>query len=144
MLQITALAREPYIILNHIPNIHDTIALYSRTSDCIRFPTRFGRREERQGVLEAHTSCLSTLDIGTVALVDSNTVGHLHDTTLDTLELVARTSHLQEEEEVHHRVGRSLGLTNANRLHDDGIEASCLAEHDGLARLTRYTTQTAC
>ena len=76
--------------------------------------------------------------------IDRDAVRHLHDTALDTLQFVAGTRHLEQQEIVHHRVRRRLRLTHTDGLQKDGVETRCFAEHDCLARLACHAAERTC
>ncbi len=92
-----------------------------------------------EGVAEVGGCHLTAIYIITITLVDDNTVGDLHDATLDALKLITRTGYLDEQEEIDHRVTGGLTLSDTNRLYEDLIETGSLTEDDGLTRLTRHT-----
>ena len=94
-----------------------------------------------EGIAEVGGSKVSLVNVIAVGLVDDDSISHLHDTALDPLQLVTRTSQLDEEEEVYHRVYSRLTLTDADGLDEDRIEACGLAEYDRLTRLTSYATE---
>ena len=94
-----------------------------------------------EGITEVGGGKVGLVDVITIGLVDDDGISHLHDTTLDPLQFVARTSQLDEEEEVDHRVYRGLTLPDADSLDEDRIEACSLAEYDRLTRLTCYAAE---
>ena len=94
-----------------------------------------------EGIAEVGGSKVSLVNVVAVRLVDYYSISHLHDTTLDPLQLVTRPSQLDEEEEVDHRVYCRLTLPDADGFNEDRIEACGLAEYDRLTRLTGYATE---
>ena len=97
-----------------------------------------------KSIAEIGGSHLATVHIVAVALVDDDAVGDLHNATLDALQLVASASHLDEQEEVDHRVTGGLALPYSNGLDEDLVEAGSLAEDDGLTRLASHTAEGTC
>ena len=97
-----------------------------------------------EGIAEVRGRHLTAIDIVAVALVDHDTVGDLHNAALDALQFIARTCHLDEQEEIDHRVTGGLALSDTDGLDEDLIEACCLTEDDRLTRLTGDTTERAC
>ena len=97
-----------------------------------------------EGVAEVGGSHLTTVHIVAIALVDDDAVGDLHDAALDALQLVASTSHLDEQEEIDHRVTGCLALPHPDGLDENLVKAGSLAEDDGLTRLACHTTEGAC
>ena len=87
---------------------------------------------------------MTTVYIVAVALVDDDTIGDLHDAALDALQLVARTGHLDEQEEVDHRVTGGLALSDTDGLDEDLVKARSLTEDNGLTRLTGHTAEGTC
>lgn len=55
-----------------------------------------------QRITKLSSSQLGTFQIISVRLVDNDAVCHFHNTTLDTLQFVARTGKLDKQEKVHH------------------------------------------
>ena len=68
----------------------------------LRCPAALRSREKVQCITELGSSQLGTFQIIPIRLVDDDTVRHLHDAALDTLQLVARTGKLDKQEEIHH------------------------------------------
>ena len=97
-----------------------------------------------EGIAEIGGSHLTTVHIVAVALVDDDTIGDLHDAALDALQLVARTCHLDKQEEVDHRVTGGLALSDTDGLDEDLVKARSLTEDDGLTRLTGHTAEGTC
>ena len=97
-----------------------------------------------EGITEIGSRHVTTVDIITIALVDDDAIRNFHDTTLDTLQFITSTRHLNQQEEVDHRVTGRLALPYSNGLYEYLVEASCLTEDDGLTGLTRHTTQGTC
>ena len=97
-----------------------------------------------EGVTEVRGSHLAAVNIVAVALVDDYAVGDFHDAALDTLQLVASTSNLDEQEEVDHRVTGRLALSYADGLNENLVEAGSLTEDDGLTRLTGHAAKRTC
>ena len=96
-----------------------------------------------QGITEIGCSHLTTVHIITITFIDDNAIGYLHDTAFDTLQLIACTSHLYQQEEVNHRVTGRFTLAHTHRLHEYLIKASCLTKDDGLTCLSCHTAQRA-
>ena len=84
---------------------------------------------------------MALIDIVAIALVDDDTIAYLHDASLNTLQVVACTCQLDEQEEVDHRVTSGLALSYANSLHEYLVEACGLAKDNGLTRLASHTSQ---
>ena len=97
-----------------------------------------------QGITEVGGRHLTAVDIVTVTLVDDDTIADFHDTTLDALQLIARTSHLDKQEKVDHRVASRFTLPHSNGLNENLVEACGLTQDDGLTRLTGHTAKRAC
>ena len=62
---------------------------------------------------------------------------------LRILKLVASARQREHEEEIHHSGHDRLGLSRADGLHKDDIEARSLAEEDRLARHAPHPAQNA-
>ena len=84
---------------------------------------------------------LGTFDIISVGFVDDDPVGHLHNPSLDALQLIARTGQLDKQEEIDHRMYGRFALSHTDRLDEDGIESGRFAENNRFARLTGYSAQ---
>ena len=93
-----------------------------------------------EGITEIGRRHLTAIDIVAVALVDNDAIGDFHDAALDALQLIACASHLNQKEEIDHRVAGRLALTYAYRLDKNLVEACGLAEDDGLTGLTGHTS----
>ena len=55
-----------------------------------------------EGIAELSGCQTGAFDVVAIGFVDDNAIGHLHDTTLDALQLVTRTCQLDEQEEIDH------------------------------------------
>ena len=132
------------ILIDHIPDLLDTCAIKAAVAEHLWQPTAIGLGEEMEGIAEVRGSHMTTVDIIAVALVDDDTIRDFHDTSFDTLQLVTGACHLDEQEEVDHRVTGRLTLSHADRLDKDFVEARRLTENDRFSRLTSHTAQGAC
>ena len=79
-----------------------------------------------QGVAEVIGRQLTLLHIVSVAFVDDDAIGHLHNAALDALQLVTRTSQLNKQEEVDHRMTSGLALSHAYGFNENFVVASSL------------------
>ena len=61
------------------------------------------------------------LGIIPVGLVDDNAVGHFHDTALDALQFIPRTSQLNQKKKVDHRMYCRLALTDPDSFRRPAI-----------------------
>ena len=138
--EVAVLLGEGDVFVDHSPDLVDAEAVIAGVGEHFGEPTGLRRREEVKGVAEVARGHLGTADVVTVGLVDDDTVGHLHDAALDTLQLVARSGQLDEQEEVDHRMDGCLTLAHADGLDEDGVEACGLTEDDRLTRFTSHAT----
>ena len=138
--EVAVLLGEGDVFVDHGPDLVDADSVIAGVGEHFGEPTRLCRWEEVEGVAEVARGHLGAADVVTVGLVDDDAVSHLHDAALDTLELVARASQLDEQEEVDHRMDGRLALAHADGLDEDGVEACGLTEDDRLARLTGHAT----
>ena len=143
IVEIAISLNEVKVLVNHVPHLLDTCAVEATVAQHLRHPTAFGHGEEMQGIAEVGGSHLTTVHIIAITLVDDDAIGDFHNATLDALQLVASTSHLDEQEEVDHRVTSRLALPYSHRLNEYLVETSSLAKDDSLTSLTGYTTQRA-
>ena len=98
------------------------------------------------GVAELGGGQVGALYVVAVGLVDDDSVGHLHDAALDSLELVACAGELDEQEEVDHRMDGCLALAHSDCLEIKALlqqkemrvlnneQSSFTAAHDVLSR----------
>ena len=131
------------ILVYHIPHLLYTRAVETTIAEHLWCPATLRHGEEMQGITEIGGSHLTTVHIITITFIDDDTIGNLHDTTLDTLQLIASTSHLYQQEEVYHRVTGRFTLTYPHRLHEYLVEPCSLTKDDGLTCLSCHTTQRA-
>ena len=94
-----------------------------------------------EGIAEIGGGHLATVHILTIALVDDDTIGNLHDAALNALQFITGASQLDEQEEIYHGMTGGLALPYPDGLYENLIEASCLTEDDGLTSLTRHAAQ---
>ena len=92
-------------------------------------------------ITEMRSRQLCLLYIISIGLVDNDTIGHLHDTAFDALQLISRTGQLDEQEEVDHRVNSRLTLSDTHRFNEYGIEAGSFAQNDRFACFAGDTSQ---
>ena len=144
VVEIAVGLHEVDILVNHIPYFLHTRTVESAIAEHPRTPATVGHGEEMEGIAEVRGCHLTTVYIVAVALVDDDAVADLHDAALDALEFITGACHLDEQEEIHHRVTGRLALSYTYRLDEDLVEACGLTEDDGLAGLTGYTTQRTC
>ena len=143
VVEVSVLLRESDIVGYHLPYLGNAGVFDRRARLGVWFPSAVGGREQSKCVLETYARGACAFHITTVALVDSYTVSHLHYSSFDTLQFVACAGHLQQQEEVHHRVCSGLRLSDANGLDEYGVEPGSLAQHDRLARLACHTAERA-
>ena len=129
------------ILVDHIPDFLDAIAVETAVAQHLRQPAALGHGEEMQRIAEIGGRHVTLVDIIAIALIDDNGVANLHDPALDALQVVAGTCQLDEQEEVNHRVARRLALAHTYRLDENLVETSRLTKDDRLARLAGHTTQ---
>ncbi len=104
-------------------------------------PAGSGRRKEVEGAPELSLSESGAVDVVAVGFVDDDSVGHFHDSAFDSLEFVAGSGELEQEEEVDHRVDGCLALPYADSLDEDVVESGCFAEYDRFAGLACDATE---
>ena len=97
-----------------------------------------------EGIAEVRRCHLTAVHIVAVALVDDDAVADLHDAALDALEFITGACHLDEQEEIHHRVTGRLTLSHTYCLDKYLVEACGLTEDDGLTGLASHTAQRTC
>ena len=97
-----------------------------------------------EGVAKLARRQLTGVNIVTVAFVDDDAVGHLHYSAFDALQLIARSSELDDEEEVDHRMAGRLALSYAYGLDEYLVKTGSLTQDDGLTRLACYAAEGAC
>ena len=110
---------EIYILVDHVPHLFHSSAVESAVAQHLRKPTTLRLGEEMEGVAEICRCHLAALNVLAVTLVDDYSVTYLHYASLYSLQLVACSRHLNEQEEIHHGVACRLALSNAyclNRL----------------------------
>ena len=129
---------------NHLQHLVDAQIVETAVTKHLGHQAAIGHREQVEGIPEVRSRQLGTVHIVAVGLVDHDAVGNLHDTSLDALQFVARTSQLNEQEEIDHRVACRLALTHTHGLHKHMVVACRFAQDDGLASLASHTTQAAC
>ena len=139
VVEVTVLLDEVDVLVDHVPHLLDARAIEAAVAEHLGCPPALGQGEEVEGVAEVGGGHLTTIDIVAVALVDDDAVADLHDAALDALQFVARTCHLDEQEEIDHGVAGGLALAHTDGLDEDVVEACGLAEDDGLACLTGHT-----
>ncbi len=57
-----------------------------------------------------------TVYVVAVGFIDDNAVGHLHDASFDTLQLIACSGNLYEQKKVYHRVDGCLTMSHSHGL----------------------------
>ena len=92
-------------------------------------------------ITEMHSRQLCLLYIVSVSLVDNDTIGHLHDTALDALQLIARTGQLNQQKEVYHGMYGSFTLAYPYSFDKDFIKSGSFTQDDGFTGLTGHTAQ---
>ena len=127
------------ILVDHIPDFLNAGAIETTVTQHLRQPTALRHGEEVKSITEVGGCHLTTIHIVAITLVDDDTIRDFHDASLDALQLIARSCHLNEQEEVDHGVASGLALTHANGLNENLVETCCLAEDDGLTRFARHT-----
>ena len=127
------------IAVNHIPDLVDTQLKITAVGEHLGYPTARCGREQVEGVLELRGGQVGTLYVVTVSLVDHNAVGHLHNTSLYALKLIAGAGQLDKQKEVHHGMHGGLALAHTHGLNKYVIVAGGLAQHYRLTRLARHT-----
>ena len=130
-----------HILVNHIEYLLYACAVESAVAQYLRTPSALGHGEEVQRIAEVGGCHVTAVHIVAIALVDDDAIANLHDTALDALKLIACASHLYQQEEIYHRVTGRLTLTHTHGLYENLVESRSLAQNDGLASLTCYTTQ---
>ena len=133
-----------HILVNHIEYLLYACAVESAVAQYLRTPAALGHGEEVQRIAEVGGSHMAAVHIVAIALVYHNAIANLHDTALYALKLIASACHLDQQEEVNHRVTGRLTLTHTHGLYENLVESRSLAQDDGLARLTCHTTQRTC
>ena len=141
MLEVTVCLDESKVFVNHIPDFLNADTIEAGISQDLRYPARFGRRKQMKGVTKMSSSQFCLLYVVAVRLIDDDTVRHLHDASLDTLQLVTRPGKLNQQEEIYHRVDSRLALPYSDRLYKYLVESGCLTKDYGLTRLAGYTSQ---
>ena len=144
VVEVAIMLDEVHILVDHIPDFLHARAVETAVAEHLRQPAAFGHGEEVEGIAEVGSRHLTAVDVVAVALVDDDAVGDFHDAALDALQLVAGARHLDEQEEVDHRVTGRLALPYPDGLDKNLVEASSLAEDDGLTRLAGHATERAC
>ena len=129
------------ILLDALPDLLQAGFRHGRRGVDLGAPARFRDGEEPQGPLELRAGQLGLVDVFAVGLGDDHQVGHLHDTALDALQLVAGARDLQQHEEVDHRVDGRFGLPDADRLDEDDVETGGFAQHDRLTGLAGHASE---
>ena len=94
-----------------------------------------------QRITELSGSQLGTFQIISVGFINHNTVRHLHNATLDTLQFISCSCQLNQQEEIDHRMDNCLALSHSHGLHKDFIESGRLAKNNRFTRLTCYSSQ---
>lgn len=94
-----------------------------------------------EGIAELSGCQTGAFDVVAIGFVDDNAIGHLHDTTLDALQLVTRTCQLDEQEEINHRMDGRLALSYAHGLDKNLVIAGSFAKDNGFARLACHSSQ---
>ena len=133
-----------HILVNHIEYLLHTCAVESAVAQYLRTPSALGHGEEMERVAEVGGCHVTAVHVVAIALVYHDAIANLHDTALYALKLIACACHLNQQEEVNHRVTGRLTLTHTHGLYENLVESRSLAQNDGLASLTCYTTQRTC
>ena len=94
-----------------------------------------------QSVAELRGGQFCLLNIVAIRLINDDAIRHLHDATLNALQLITRTGQLDKQEEIHHGMHGGFTLPYADSLHEYLVEPGGLTQHDGLARLSCHTAQ---
>ena len=139
--KITVLADKVDVGIHHIPDFLDTDIIKSGIRQHLRSPSGFGSREKMDRITEMRSRQLCLLYIISIGLVDNDTIGHLHDTALDALQLIARTGQLNQQEEVYHGMHGSFTLAYSHSFDKDFIKSGSFTQDDGFTGLTGHTAQ---
>ena len=94
-----------------------------------------------QCILRFGSRTLCGTNVRPVGLVDYHDVSHLHHAAFHTLQLVARSSQHDQQEEVHHVVNCNLRLADSDSLNEDGFVSSRLTEQHRFAGTLRNATK---
>ena len=146
LLEIAVFLHEVEVAVYHIPHLGYSNLVVARISEHLGSPATWRKREKMKRVAELSLSQAGAVDVVAVGLVDDDSVGHLHDAALDSLELVACAGELDEQEEVDHRMDGCLALAHSDCLEIKALlqqkemrvlnneQSSFTAAHDVLSR----------
>ena len=132
-----------HILVNHVEYLFYACTVESTVAKHLWTPTAIWHWEEVEGITEIGSRHLATIHIIAIALVNHDAIAYLHNSTLNTLQFIACTSHLNEQEEIYHRVTGCFALTNTHGLNKYLIETSGFAQNNRLASLAGHTSQRA-
>ncbi len=93
-----------------------------------------------QSIAELRLRHPGLFQVVAIGLVDYNTVGHLHDTPFDPLQLIASSGKLDQEEEIDHRVDSRFRLTYPDSFHKNIVEPSSFAQNYCFTRFASHTS----
>ena len=143
-LVVAVLLRELQEVLDAVPDIGEPVAFGGRAGIHPRTPSRIGHRKEVQRIEEVALGQLCALLVATVALVDRDHVGHLHNAAFDSLQFVPGSCDLDQQEEVDHRMDGRFGLADTDRLDENHVEPGRFAQDNAFARFARHAAERSC
>ena len=97
-----------------------------------------------QCITELSGSQLGTFQIISIGLIDNDTIRHLHNTTLNPLQFIARTGQLNQQEKINHRVNSRFALSHSNGFYKDFIKSGSLTKHNRFTGLPGNSSQRTC
>ena len=139
--KIAVFFHEVNVFVNHIPDLLHSQVIKTGVSQYFGNPSGFRRRKQMQCITELSGSQLGTFQIISIGLIDNDTIRHLHNTTLNPLQFIARTGQLNQQEEINHRVNSRFALSHSYGLHKNLIESGSFTKNNRLTCFTCHSSQ---
>ena len=130
-----------YIIENHFQHLVDTQFIETRIAKHLWKHTTFGHWEEMERIAELSGSQMCPIYILAICLINDDSIGNFHNSSLDSLQLISRSRELNEEEEIHHRVACRFALPHSHGFNEDMIVACRFTKNDAFACLACHTSK---
>ena len=139
--KIAVFFHEVNVFVNHIPDLLHSQVIKTGVSQYFGNPSGFRCRKQMQCITELSGSQLGTFQIISIGLIDNDTIRHLHNTTLNPLQFIARTGQLNQQEEINHRVNSRFALSHSYGLHKNLIESGSFTKNNRLTCFACHSSQ---